>query len=232
MSLYLSGDAQADELLSADAYALIVGMVLDQQVPLERAFSAPHALRERLKGKLDPKTVARMDSAKLIEAFVERPALHRFPAAMAERVQAVSQIIIDQYHGKAEEIWTSATSGAELLKNLRALPGFGEQKAKIFIALLGKQLGVRPEGWEQASAPFSTPGTHASIADIDSYEARLMVREYKKDMKAAAKAATVAPRPSASKARAKATAPAPKATAPKATAPKATKATAVKSTKK
>jgi uncharacterized HhH-GPD family protein len=188
MALYLAGEEKADALLSENPFALIVGMILDQQIPLERAFSAPLELRNRLKGKIDAKSIAKMDVDKLIAAFVERPALHRFPAAMAERVHEAARIVVEKYKGDASNIWTSATTGEELIKNVRSLPGFGEQKAKIFVALLGKQMGIRPPGWDKVAGHFASPGTTASIADIDSFEARLRVREYKRDMKAAAKA--------------------------------------------
>ena len=186
MALYLTGDAAADGLLEQDAFALVVGMILDQQIPLERAFAAPFALRERL-GELDARAIAAMDPERLAAAFREKPALHRFPAAMAERVQLAARAVVERYGGDAAAIWTGAGSGAELLRRVSALPGFGEQKARIFCALLGKRLGVRPPGWEEASAPFGAPGSFASVADIDGPEALRRVREYKQQMKAAAR---------------------------------------------
>ena len=201
VSLYLSGERKADDLLATDPFALLVGMVLDQQIPLERAFSAPLALQERI-GEYSATSIAAMDPTALAAAFSEKPALHRFPASMAERVQAVARVVVEAYGGDAAGIWTTAASGAELLKNLRALPGFGEQKARIFIGLLGKRLNIRPDGWEAAAGNFGKPGTHSSIADIDSPEALAMVREYKKEMKAAAKAsAAAAPKATRSSAR-------------------------------
>jgi uncharacterized HhH-GPD family protein len=188
MSLYLSGDEAADELLSTDPLALLIGMVLDQQVPLERAFRSPYDLAERLGGPLDVAALASMDPEALAAVFSERPALHRFPKSMAGRVQQVCAVIVESYDGDAAAIWTSAPDGKTLLANVKALPGFGEQKARIFIALLGKQLGVRPPGWERAASPFGESGSFRSVADIDSPEALTKVRQYKQKMKAKAKA--------------------------------------------
>jgi len=193
MSLYLSGDAAADELLSTDPLALLIGMVLDQQVPLERAFRSPYDLRERLGGHLDVAALASMDPEALAAVFSERPALHRFPKSMAGRVQEVCAVIVDTYGGDAAAIWTSAADGKELLANVKALPGFGEQKARIFVGLLGKQLGVRPPGWERAASPFGETGTFRSVADIDSPETLAKVRQYKQKMKAKAKAQAAKP---------------------------------------
>ncbi|HUY67041.1 MAG TPA: HhH-GPD-type base excision DNA repair protein [Acidimicrobiales bacterium] len=187
MSLYLSGDAAADELLSTDPLALLIGMVLDQQIPLEKAFRSPFDLQERLGGTLDAASLASMDPDKLAAIFAERPALHRFPRSMAGRVQELCALIVDSYDGDAAAIWTSAADGRELLANVKALPGFGEQKARIFVALLGKQLDVRPPGWEKASGPFGEAGSFRSVADIDSAETLAKVRQYKQKMKARAK---------------------------------------------
>jgi len=187
MSLYLSGDAAADDLLSTDPLALLIGMVLDQQVPLEKAFKSPFDLQERLGGALEAAALASMDPDPLAAVFAERPALHRFPRSMAGRVQELCTLIVDSYDGDAAAVWTSAADGKELLANVRALPGFGEQKARIFVALLGKQLGVRPTGWEKASGPFGEAGSFRSVADIDSPETLAKVRQYKQKMKARAK---------------------------------------------
>ena len=189
MALYLTGDRASDTLLAKDPFALLIGMVLDQQVPLERAFSAPSALRDRLGGSLDVATIAEMEPSKLAAIFSERPALHRFPSSMAGRVQAVAKVVIDEYNGDAAAIWKGAKSGSDLLGRIRKLPGFGEQKAKIFIALLGKRLGVKPTGWAEAAGSFGETGSFHSIADIDSAAALERVREHKKEMKAKAKAA-------------------------------------------
>jgi uncharacterized HhH-GPD family protein len=188
MSLYLSGDEQADELLTTDPLALLIGMVLDQQIPLERAFRSPYDLQQRLGGSLDAARLASMDPEKLAAVFSETPALHRFPKSMAGRVQDVCRLIVDSYGGDAAAIWNSATTGKELLANVKALPGFGEQKARIFIALLGKQLGVRPPGWEKVASPFGETGSFRSVADIDSPETLTKVRQYKQQLKAKAKA--------------------------------------------
>lgn len=187
MALYLSGDPEADAFLSEDPLALLIGMVLDQQVPLERAFSSPRDLRDRLGGQLDVGAIAAIDPAELAEVFSQRPALHRFPASNAGRVQQLCQIIVSDYDGDAARVWEGASSGTELLRRVRALPGFGDQKAKIFVALLGKQLGVRPAGWQEVSKPFGDKGTHYSVADITSKESLLRVRAHKAEIKAAAK---------------------------------------------
>jgi uncharacterized HhH-GPD family protein len=187
--LALSGNPAADALLSADPLALLIGMVLDQQIPLERAFSSPLDLKERLGGRLDAEEIAGMDPDRLAEVFGTRPALHRFPAANAKRVQELCRIVVDEYGGRAASVWDSAPDGAQLYKRIKALPGFGEQKARIFIGLLGKQLGVRPSGWEEAAGRFGQAGTYMSVADIVDAESLGRVRAYKQEMKAAAKRA-------------------------------------------
>src|SRR5580704_5991632 len=166
VELHLSQDPEADALLSTSPFALIVGMVLDQQVPLEWAFASPLELQRRLGRALDPKRIAGMDPEALAAAFSSRPALHRYPGSMATRVQEVAKLVVERYHGRTEGIWEGATSGDELLRRVKELPGFGEQKAKIFVALLGKQLGVRPDGWDTVSAPFGERGSFRSVADI------------------------------------------------------------------
>jgi uncharacterized HhH-GPD family protein len=188
MPLYLSGDPDADTLLTTDPLALLIGMVLDQQIPLERAFSSPFELKQRLGGTLDVVALAAMDPEALAAVFSEKPALHRFPRSMAGRVQEVCRLIVDEYGGDPAAIWTTATDGGQLLANVKSLPGFGEQKARIFIALLGKQFAVQPPGWEKAAKPFGDPGTFRSVADIDSPEALGKVRQFKQKMKAEAKA--------------------------------------------
>ncbi|HWF21662.1 MAG TPA: HhH-GPD-type base excision DNA repair protein [Acidimicrobiales bacterium] len=192
-SLALAGDEVADTLLAQDPLALLIGMVLDQQIPLERAFKSPADLKERLGGTLDVGAVASMDPDELAALFSVRPALHRFPGSMARRVQELCHVVIDTYGGDAAAIWTSAQDGAQLLANVKALPGFGEQKARIFVALLGKQFAVRPPGWQEASSPFGEPGSFRSVADIDSREALGKVRQYKQQLKAEAKATAKAP---------------------------------------
>ena len=186
-SLALSGNPDADRLLSADPLALLIGMVLDQQVPLERAFTSPLDLKHRLGGRLDAEEIAAMDPDKLAEVFSTRPALHRFPAANAKRVQELCRLIVDEYNGRAAGVWETAASGDDLYRRVRALPGFGEQKARIFVGLLGKQLAVRPPGWEEAAGRFGTPGTFLSVADIVDADSLGRVRAYKAQLKAAAR---------------------------------------------
>jgi len=188
-SLPFTGNPRADKYLVEDPLALLIGMVLDQQVPLEKAFTGPLVLRERLGTKLDAARIAAMAPDELTALFVAKPALHRFPAAMAARVQDLCRLLVDEYGAKAASVWTTAATGDELFKRVKALPGFGEQKARIFVALLGKQLGVRPQGWEKAAGPFGRAGSLASVADIDSPDALLAVREHKRAMKAASKTA-------------------------------------------
>jgi uncharacterized HhH-GPD family protein len=188
--LYLSGTAAADTFLAEDPFALLIGMVLDQQVPMERAFSAPYELRTRLNGELSVKGIATMPTDALVAAFSEKPALHRFPAAMAERTQLLARTLLDRFDGDAAAVWERAADGTELMHNVRTLPGFGEQKARIFIALLGKRLGVNPPGWERAAGAFGAAGTFASVADIDGPDALAKVRQHKADVKAAQKSVT------------------------------------------
>jgi uncharacterized HhH-GPD family protein len=188
MGLHLAQDAEADALLSEDPLALLVGMVLDQQIPLEKAFAGPAELRRRLGGAFDAETIAAMDPDALVAAFVSRPALHRFPAANAKRVQALCQVLVEDYGGDAAMVWKGAADGADLLTRVRALPGFGEQKAEIFVALLGKQLAVQPRGWQEAAGPFSEPGSRRSVADITDEQTLGEVRAYKQQMKARARA--------------------------------------------
>lgn len=187
--LALSGNPEADRLLSNDPLALLIGMVLDQQIPLERAFSSPLDLKTRLGGRLDAVQIAAMDPEDLAAKFAERPALHRFPASNAKRVQDLCRIVVDEYGGQASDIWTKAASGDDLYKRIKALPGFGEQKARIFIGLLGKQLDVTTPGWEAAAGKFGQPGTYLSVADIVDPDSLGRVRAYKQQMKAAAKKA-------------------------------------------
>jgi uncharacterized HhH-GPD family protein len=192
IALHISGDAEADALVSRDPLALLIGMVLDQQVTIEKAFSSPAELARRLggSGPLDAASIAAMEPDELAAVFKERPALHRYPGSMAGRVQNVCRAVVEEYGGQADAIWTGVGSGEELMGRLRALPGFGEQKARIFAALLGKQLGVRPEGWQEASSPYGDPGTHLSVADIVDAESLATVRATKKAAKARARAGT------------------------------------------
>jgi uncharacterized HhH-GPD family protein len=186
--LHLAQDPAADELLSSDPLALLIGMVLDQQIPLEVAFSAPLKLRERLGRDLDAAVIADYEPAALAKVFTGPPALHRFPGSMAGRVQQMCRHITEEYDGEPARVWSDATDGADLLRRVKALPGFGEQKARIFVALLGKQYGVSAAGWQQAAGEFGEAGSRRSVADITDRESLEQVRAYKKQMKAAAKA--------------------------------------------
>lgn len=187
MPISLPVDDEANDLLSRNALALLIAMLLDQQVPFERAFSAPRDLVRRLGHEPTAEELADFNPEALAAVFAERPALHRFPKAMAARTQVLAQLIVAEYDGDAALLWTTAPSGAELLKRVSALPGFGEVKAKIFVALLGKQLGVRPDGWREAAGAFGDEGSYVSVADIVDAESLGKVRAYKQSMKAAAK---------------------------------------------
>jgi len=191
LRLHLSGDEKADQLISRDPLALLIGMVLDQQITIEQAFRGPAEMVERLglSVPIDAHLVASMDSEKFVEAFARRPSIHRYPSSMAARVQALARIVADEYGGDASRIWTGASDGVELRTRLEALPGFGAQKAKIFVALAGKQLGTRPSGWQEASSPYGETGSFRSVADIVDAESLAEVRFRKREAKAAAKAA-------------------------------------------
>jgi len=180
-------DPKANELLYESPLALLIAMLLDQQVPLEKAFSSPYELTRRLGHGLDAGELAAFDEDALVALFSERPALHRFPGSMAKRVQALCQLLVRRYDGDAARVWADAADGRDLLTRVGELPGFGEQKAKIFVALLGKQFGVRPEGWREAAGAFGEEGTYRSVADIVDEDSLLRVRSYKQQMKAAAK---------------------------------------------
>ena len=186
MKLPLTGDPKADQLLEDEPLALLVGMLLDQQVPMEKAFRGPFDLKERM-GRLDAAEIAEFDGEALAVLFRGPPALHRYPGSMAGRTQDLCRALMERYDGDAERVWSSAGTGQELFANLKALPGFGEQKARIFTALLAKRVGVTPPGWEEVAGPYAPVG-HFSVADIDGPEALAKVREHKKAIKAAAKA--------------------------------------------
>ena len=189
MPLSLPIDADANELLSASPLALLIGMLLDQQVTIEKAFTSPRDLVRRLGHEPTAAELATFDPDGLAAIFSARPALHRYPRAMAGRVQQLCQTIVDRYGGNPADVWTGAKTGAELLARLRALPGFGADKAQIFLALLGKQYGVRPKGWREAAGHFGEKGGHYSVADIVDGPSLAAVRAYKQNMKAVAKAA-------------------------------------------
>ncbi len=188
MTLSLPVDAKANELLSRNPLALLIAMLLDQQVPLEKAFSSPYELVQRLGHEPTAAELADFNPEKLAAIFAERPALHRFPKAMAGRTQELAKVIVNRYDGDAAQVWNGVSSGAELVARLAELPGFGGYKAQIFAALLGKQLGVRPAGWREAAGHFGTDGAHYSVADITDDASLAAVRAHKKEMKAAAKA--------------------------------------------
>jgi len=187
MTLHLTGDPAADTLLTEDPFALLLGMLLDQQIAMEIAFAGPAKIRDRI-GTLDPGSIAGYDPDGFVEVFRMSPAVHRFPGSMAARVQDVAGIIARDWNGDAASLWTSGSpTGAEILRRLRTLPGFGDQKARIFLALLGKRLGVPADGWREASAPYGEDGSHRSVADIVDAESLTLVRETKRAAKAAAK---------------------------------------------
>jgi uncharacterized HhH-GPD family protein len=193
VTLRLCQDPPADAFLAADPLALLIGMLLDQQFPMERAFASPYVLAQRLGldpdhgDRLDAGAIADADPDELAALFATPPALHRFPGAMAGRVQSLARQIADKYLGDASTLWREADSGRELLTRLRALPGFGEQKARIFVALLGKQLGVRPEGWREVAGAYAEDGSTRSIADVLGPETLQQVRDFKRAAKAAQK---------------------------------------------
>ena len=190
MALHITADADADDLLTRNPLALLIGMLLDQQVAMETAFAGPLKISQRI-GSMDAAAIAGYDPDAFAAAFKETPAVHRFPGSMAARVQALCAAIVDDWGGDAAAIWTQGSpSGAEVLKRLKKLPGFGEQKAKIFLALLGKQYGFDGDGWREASTPYGEAGSHRSVADIVSPESLTKVREHKRAMKAAATGGT------------------------------------------
>jgi uncharacterized HhH-GPD family protein len=183
--LYVTGDADADSLLNRDASALMIGMLLDQQVPLEWAFRGPHTLRERL-GHLDITRVAAMQEEDLVAVACETPAIHRFPAVMARRIRTLCHALVDEWDGRADALWADGPDGQTLARRLRSLPGFGPEKTKIFIALLAKRFGVRPDGWEAAAGVFADDRPR-TIADCDGPEGLAAVRAWKAAQKAAGK---------------------------------------------
>jgi uncharacterized HhH-GPD family protein len=187
MALSLPVAAEANDLLNRDALALMLGMVMDQQIPLEKAFSSPYVLAQRLGHEPTAQELADFDPDALIAIFAKPPALHRFPKAMAARVQEVCRALVAEYDGEAEGLWSDVANGTELLKRIGSLPGFGKQKAQIFTALLGKQYGIQPPGWREAAGGYGAEGSYRSVADIVDGESLAKVRAYKKEMKAAAR---------------------------------------------
>jgi len=186
-TLRITGDPAADELLNTDPLAVLLGMLLDQQVPMEWAFASPLKLKERMGGTLDAGALAALPTGDVEALFKGPPALHRFPGSMGKRAQQLCQHLVDHYDGDAEAVWRGVDDGKELLDRVRALPGFGDEKAKIFVALLAKRFGVQPEGWEAATLPFSDD-LGRSAADVTSPETLAEVRSFKQRKKADAKA--------------------------------------------
>jgi uncharacterized HhH-GPD family protein len=191
MAIQITGDAHADQVLTDSPFALLVGMMLDQQYPMEHAFRGPAKVLDRF-GSIEPAAIAAADPGEFRALCSTPPAIHRFPGSMAERLQTLAAIVEDTYGGHAERLWTEAASGADLMKRLMELPGFGKQKAQIFTALLAKQLGVRPAGWEKAVGDYALDG-YRSVADVTDPTSLAKVREYKQQKKAAAKAGQSAP---------------------------------------
>jgi uncharacterized HhH-GPD family protein len=187
-TLRLAQNPEADELLARNPLALLLGMLLDQRVPLEWAFAAPYRLAQRLgRDSLDAADIAAHDPEAFTQLMVGPPALHRYPAVMAGRIQTLCRHLVDAYGGDAAAVWRDAETGQELLRRLRALPGFGEQKARIFVALLGKQLGVCPPGWREAAGPYGEDGARRSAADVTDADSLAEVRAFKQAAKQAAK---------------------------------------------
>ncbi|MFC8503570.1 HhH-GPD-type base excision DNA repair protein [Pedococcus sp. NPDC057267] len=187
----IAQDDAADEVLSEDPFALLVGMLLDQQYPMEHAFRGPWKIRSRF-GTLDPATIAEAEPEAFADLCSTPPAIHRYGRSMAGRVQQLAAVVRDEYGGDARRIWTEAADAQDLLVRLRALPGFGDQKARIFAALVGKQLDVRPAGWQEAVGPYAEDGSYRSVADVVDAESLQKVRQFKQAAKAQAKAAKAA----------------------------------------
>ncbi|WP_328753308.1 Fe-S cluster assembly protein HesB [Streptomyces sp. NBC_00285] len=190
VTLHLAQDPEADELLGRSPLAALVGMLLDQQVPMEWAFKGPRTLADRLGASdLDAHEIAAQDPEAFAALLSEKPAVHRYPGSMAKRIQQLCQYLVEHYDGRADLVWKGVADGRELLRRLEELPGFGKQKAQIFLALLGKQLKVRPTGWREAAGAYGEAGSYRSVADITGPESLTKVRAHKQEMKAAAKAA-------------------------------------------
>jgi uncharacterized HhH-GPD family protein len=193
VTLHLAQDPEADELLGRSPLAALVGMLLDQQVPMEWAFKGPRTIADRLGASdLDAHDIAAQDPEAFVALLSGKPAVHRYPGSMAKRIQQLCQYLVEHYDGEAELVWKGVDDGRELLRRLEELPGFGKQKAQIFLALLGKQLGVRPKGWREAAGAYGEPESFRSVADITGPESLTKVRAHKQEMKAAAKAAKAA----------------------------------------
>ncbi|MFG1705940.1 HhH-GPD-type base excision DNA repair protein [Nonomuraea sp. M3C6] len=188
MRIQLAQRSEADELLGRSPLALLVGMLLDQQIPMEWAFTGPYTISQRLGHDLTATEIASYDPEAFTALLAEKPAVHRYPKSMAARVQQLAAYLVEQYDGQPERIWAEAADGKELLKRLMALPGYGKQKAQIFLALLGKQLGVQPSGWREAAGLYGEEGSHRSVADVVDADSLTSVRAAKQEAKRAAKA--------------------------------------------
>lgn len=186
MTFHIAGDPAADQVLDEHPFAVVVGMMLDQQYGMEHAFRGGHKVLTRF-GTLDPAAIADADPDEFTAMASTPPAIHRFPGSMAKRLQELAALVVERYDGDVTRLWTEATSGRDLLKRVQELPGFGRQKAQIFVALLAKQLGVRPEGWEAAAGDYALDG-YRSVADVVDGDTLLKVREFKQAKKAEAKA--------------------------------------------
>jgi uncharacterized HhH-GPD family protein len=189
-SLWLTGDPQADQLLTDDDNALLIGMILDQQVPMEKAFSGPKVIAERMGGTLDMAAIAASDEEEFVALCSTPPAIHRFPGSMAKRVRSCCQVLVERYDGQAANVWRDKPDGAAVKAALAKLPGFGADKAAIFTAVLGKRRGVTPPGWREAAGYYGEPDTFRSVADIVDRDSLQRVRETKQQVKAAAKVST------------------------------------------
>jgi uncharacterized HhH-GPD family protein len=188
-TLHIAQEPAADKVLAEQPFALLMGMMLDQQFPMERAFAGPAKVLDRF-GSLEPAALAAADPAEFAALCAVPPAVHRFPGSMAARIQQLAGIVVDEYDGHAERLWLEAESGQDLMRRLQALPGFGKQKSQIFVALLGKQLDVRPDGWREAAGPYGEEGSHRSVADVRDAASLARVRAYKQEQKKASKSSS------------------------------------------
>lgn len=188
MRIQLAQRTEADDLLGRSPLALLVGMLLDQQIPMEQAFTGPYTISQRLGHDLTAEEIASYDPEAFAALLAEKPAVHRYPSSMAARVQQLAAYLVEHHDGRPERVWTEAADGKDLLRRLQALPGYGKQKAQIFLALLGKQLGVRPPGWREAAGPYGEEGSFRSVADVVDADTLGRVRAAKQDAKRVAKA--------------------------------------------
>ncbi|MFG1683651.1 HhH-GPD-type base excision DNA repair protein [Nonomuraea sp. NPDC049269] len=188
MRIQLAQRTEADDLLGRSPLALLVGMLLDQQIPMEWAFTGPHTISERLGHDLTAEEIAALDPEEFAALLAAKPAVHRYPKSMADRVQQLAAYLVEHYDGKPEGVWSDVADGKELLNRLLGLPGFGKQKAQIFLALLGKQMGVQPPGWREAAGPYGEEGSLRSVADVVDADTLGRVRAAKQEAKRAAKA--------------------------------------------